>query len=277
MAASPGFRDQCMKAGCDTLSQILFRLTERKERPYNKSHQSIRKAGSQMKKNASDQVVEYILKRVESGEWGPGAKISTEVQLQKETGFGKATIREAVEKLVAMDILKKRQGDGTYVNDFSVGSIFSQMVPEVLFNAHDSITILEFREVVEPASVQMFVEHFEEERYELLKKYLEQMRQHQDDQDNDVFYESDRDFHLEIARGTKNSILIKVMEILNGAMTRYHYTANRTIGSKSGVAEHEEILDAIGRRDGELGALLMKRHLQRSKRDMLEYIRQRAK
>jgi GntR family transcriptional repressor for pyruvate dehydrogenase complex len=257
------------------VSPRLFQLTEGKERPYNKSHQRIRKARSQMKKNASDQVVEYIQKRIQSGEWRPGTKISTEVQLQRETGFGKATIREAVEKLVAMDILKKRQGDGTYVNDFSVGSIFSQMVPEVLFNAHDSVTILEFREVVEPASVQMFVEHFEKERYELLKKYLEQMRQHQDDTDNDIFYESDRDFHLEIARGTRNSILIKVMEILNGTMTQYHYTANRTIGSKSGVMEHEGILEAIGRRDGELGALLMRRHLQRSKKDMLEYMKRK--
>ena len=226
-----------------------------------------------MKKNASDQVVDYILQRIHAGEWNPGEKISTEVQLQAETGFGKATVREAVEKLVAMDVLKKRQGDGTYVNDISVGSAFCQMVPGFLFNAHDSITVLDFREVIEPASVRMFIEHFEEKRYELLKQYLELMRKHQSDTDNSAFYEADRDFHLEIARGTQNSILIKVMEILNGIMTQYHHMANRTIGSKSGVAEHEEILKAIGKRDGELGALLMLRHLQRSKRDMLEYMK----
>lgn len=226
-----------------------------------------------MKKNASDQVVDYILQRIHAGEWNPGEKISTEVQLQAETGFGKATVREAVEKLVAMDVLKKRQGDGTYVNDISVGSTFYQMVPGFLFNAHDSITVLDFREVIEPASVRMFVEHFEEKRYELLMQYLELMRKHQTDTDSSAFYEADRDFHLEIARGTQNSILIKVMEILNGIMTQYHHMANRTIGSKSGVTEHEEILKAIGKRDGELGALLMLRHLQRSKRDMLEYMK----
>ena len=68
-----------------------------------------------MKKSASDKVVEYIQVKIQAGIWKPGTKISTEVQLQQETGFGKTTVREAVEKLVARGILKKIQGDGTYV------------------------------------------------------------------------------------------------------------------------------------------------------------------
>lgn len=59
-----------------------------------------------MKKNASDQVMEYIQSKVQARIWTPGMKISTETQLQKETGFGKAAVREAVEKLVLMGILK---------------------------------------------------------------------------------------------------------------------------------------------------------------------------
>ena len=225
-----------------------------------------------MKKSACDQVVEYIQDKIRLGEWTSGGKISTESQLQKDTGFGKATIREAVEKLVAMDILTKRQGDGTYVNDITAGSLFYQLIPGFVLNLYDSITILEFREVIEPACVQMFVNNFNEGIIKQLEDYLKCMDLHQNNTERDDFYKADRDFHLAIAKGSNNTIMIKIMEILNGAMTGYHYTANKTIGSKTGVEEHTAILKAIQVKDVELASLLMKRHIQRSKKDLLEYI-----
>lgn len=225
-----------------------------------------------MKKSASDQVVEYIQKKIQSGIWKPGMKISTEVQLQQETGFGKTTVREAVEKLVTMGILKKNQGDGTYVEEYDASSLINLIKPELLLNQHDIITILEFREILEPACVELFVKRYDEKRTEELAELLQAMRTYQYDQDNTFFYEADRDFHLKIAEGTGNSILIRVMEILNEEMTKYHYTANHTIGAKSGVEEHGRILEAIRQRDAELGSIFMKRHIQRSKLDMQKFM-----
>lgn len=225
-----------------------------------------------MKKSASDQVVEYIQKKIQSGIWKPGMKISTEVQLQQETGFGKTTVREAVEKLVTMGILKKNQGDGTYVEEYDASSLINLIKPELLLNQHDIITILEFREILEPACVELFVKRYDEKRTEELAELLQAMRTYQYDQNNTFFYEADRDFHLKIAEGTGNSILIRVMEILNEEMTKYHYTANHTIGAKSGVEEHGRILEAIRQRDAELGSIFMKRHIQRSKLDMQKFM-----
>lgn len=225
-----------------------------------------------MKKSASDQVTEYIQKKIQMGIWKPGTKISTEVQLQQETGFGKTSVREAVEKLAAMGILKKIQGDGTYVQEYDAGTLVNRMKPDLVLNHHDIITVLEFREIVEPACVELFIARYDEKRTEELAELLEAMRMHQYDQNNAFFYEADRDFHLKIAEGTGNSILMHVMEILNEEMTKYHYTANKTIGAKSGVMEHERVLDAIRQRDAELAGLFMKRHIQRSKKDMQGYM-----
>ncbi len=223
-----------------------------------------------MKKGASDQVIEYIQKKISSGEWTQGMKIATEEQLKTTIGVSKASVREAVEKLVAMDILTKRQGDGTYVNHFTTGTMFQQLAPGFFMNTYDPVTVLEFREVIEPACVKMFIEHFDEERYRTLEENLRNMEESQYTA-SEIFYQADRNFHLTIALGSENAILIKVMEILNEAMTNYHSMANRTIGAKSGAKEHAAILEAIRIRDVELAALLMKRHIQRSKRDIKEY------
>ena len=225
-----------------------------------------------MKKSASDQVVEYIREKIQTGVWTPGTKISTESQLQSETGFGKATIREAVEKLVAIGVLKKRRGDGTYVQECDAGSLMNRVMPNMMLNPYDIITILDFREIVEPACVELFIAHCDEEDVLALDNLLHIMKEHQHETNSAPFHEADRDFHLKIAEGTGNSILVRVMEILNEENKKYHYTASRTIGAKSGVAEHEAILNAIKQRDAELAALLMKRHIQRSKQDMQRYM-----
>lgn len=228
------------------------------------------KESDMVKKGASDQVIEFIQKKISSGEWTQGMKIATEEKLKEQTGVSKASVREAVEKLVAMDILTKRQGDGTYVNQLSSGTMFQQLMPGFFANIYDPITILEFREVIEPACARMFIEHYDEERFHRLEEYLQCMKDAQKE-DREAFYQADRNFHLTLAIGAGNAILVKIMEILNDAITNYHYIASKTIGAKSGVKEHEGILEAIRLRDKELAELLMKRHIQRSRRDIEAY------
>lgn len=228
-----------------------------------------------MKKNASDAVVEIIQKKLQSGEWTVGMKIATETQLMRESGVGRPAVREAIEKLVAMDILAKRQGDGTYVNDFSVRSYFKQLMPGLMLNHYDSIAILEFREVLEPACVRMFIEHFDPEIFASLESYTAVMMEHRHHQCNTAIersHEADRDYHLAIARGSDNPIIVKVMEIMYEALTNYHFDAQKTIGLRTGADEHAAILKAIEARDSEMAALLMKRHIQRSKHDIKKYL-----
>lgn len=222
-----------------------------------------------MKKGASEQVIEYIEKKIQDGVWRSGMKISTEAQLQQEIGVSKPSVREAVERLVAMNILTKRQGDGTYINDMNAGSLIDQMIPYFLLGPNDAITILEFREAVEPACVEMFVDHYDPEKVRQLEEHLRTMEQYQDG--GEEFHNADMEFHNLIAAGTGNPIMSKIMSLLRSPINKYHLTASFTIGSRSGPAEHRAVLNAIKQRDKELASLLMKRHIQRSKRDMLAY------
>ena len=177
-----------------------------------------------------------------------------------------------MEKLVAMGILKKNQGDGTYVQEYDAGLLVNQMQSELILNPCDVVAILEFREIVEPACVYFFIERSGEAQIKELDGLLEIMERHQADPDGAAFYEADCAFHLKIAAGSGNPLLARMMELLNGEMNRYHYTASKTIGARTGVEEHRHILNAIHQKDQELACLFMKRHIQRSKRDMEAYM-----
>jgi GntR family transcriptional regulator len=72
-----------------------------------------------------------ILKRLETREWLPGAKLPPEGELSRELGVSVGTLRHAVGELCDEGILWRRQGSGTYVRSEAraSGTVFSLSRP----------------------------------------------------------------------------------------------------------------------------------------------------
>ncbi len=85
------------------------------------------------------------------------------------------------------------------------------------------------------------------------------------------FAQADLDFHILIAKGSKNPVMYKTIEMLYSIFFNYQYESNKQIGPKSGVLEHKSILNAISLKDEEMASLLMRRHIQRSKKDIEDF------
>ncbi|MGL5057854.1 MAG: FadR/GntR family transcriptional regulator [Fusobacteriaceae bacterium] len=67
------------------------------------------------KEKASDKVFEYIEEKIVKGIWKEGDKIESENQLAKELNVSRVSVREAISKMVAMGILLKKKGGGSFV------------------------------------------------------------------------------------------------------------------------------------------------------------------
>lgn len=227
------------------------------------------------KKNemASQIVVNYIQSKISSGEWKKKEKIESEPQLMKNTGVGRPAVREAIQIMVALGILTKRQGDGTYLNESSASSMMSSLLPSILFDNYDALTILQFREIVEPQCVKLFIDNCSDSDIVELRRLWE-IQKENDGKDSKKFYEADASFHLQIIKGANNPLISTIIDILKDAMFSYQYKSNHTIGSKTGAVEHERILLAIEAKDKQLSEIYLRRHLERSIRDIKEYIKQ---
>lgn len=62
-------------------------------------------------------IVEQIRDLIIEGKWAPKEKIPNESQLCNLFGVSRTSLRSAIEKLCAIGLLEKRQGDGTYTID----------------------------------------------------------------------------------------------------------------------------------------------------------------
>lgn len=63
------------------------------------------------------QIADGLLERIQSGELAPGNRLPPERELSEMLGVSRMTLRRALRRLEAQGLLRRRQGDGTYVSE----------------------------------------------------------------------------------------------------------------------------------------------------------------
>ena len=62
-----------------------------------------------------EQVAEILAAKIRNGEWQIGQKLPGEIELAREYGVGRSTVRETLNILQQKGMIEKRHGSGTYV------------------------------------------------------------------------------------------------------------------------------------------------------------------
>lgn len=214
----------------------------------------------------SDKVFNEIKEKIISGEWTKGTKIMSEPQLAKELGVSRVSVREAIEKMVALSILNKKQGEGTFVSELGANTYLNSLIPMITLEITDYLDILEFRLMVEVESARLCAIRCDESIIRDLEECYEQMIDLKDDMDK--FTDRDLDFHIKIAQGSGNPLVVKVYEILRDLLSYHQKSLYKSLGPTGGIKEHRHILDALKNRDSELAAIFIRRHIERTIKDL---------
>ena len=207
-----------------------------------------------------DKVYEHIIEKIKSTQWEQGMKIASENELSSELDVSRVAVRQATEKLVALGLLYRIKGSGTYVNKIEARTYLNNLLPILLLEEKDIYSLLEFRQYFEYGNVKMFIENFSIDKYEQLVVQYDMMKKSIDNPSE--FYSADFRFHSIIAEGTVNPINIKINEILTDILIKHQEILFAEIGPELGLAYHEQLLRYISNRDKELAALFMMRHIE---------------
>ncbi len=209
---------------------------------------------------ASQRVYDYIIQKIRSREWEPGNKIPTEAELGKLLGTSRLPVREALNRLTALGLLIRRHGSGSYVSEMNVGEIIDLVVPLILIEKEDLLSVLEFRLYFETGNIELFMQNHTPEAIEELETHCMNMVNNADS--SNVFSLEDFYFHRSIARGTGNFFITRISELLTSVLIRHQSQLNQSIGPMVGLEYHQRILDAIKSKDKELAILMMRRHIE---------------
>lgn len=214
----------------------------------------------------SDKVFNEIKQKIISGEWTSGMKIMSESQMAQELGVSRVSVREAIEKMVALNILTKKQGGGTFVNELNSSIYLNSLIPMLTLDRIDYLDILQFRLMIEVESTKLCVLKCDESVIIQLQECYEQMLESKDEMDK--FTERDLEFHRIIALGSGNPLVVKIYEILRDLLSYHQKSLYKNLGPSGGIKEHKQVLDAIVNRDAELAGIYIRRHLERTIMDL---------
>ncbi len=212
------------------------------------------------KNSISDEIVKQVMKQISSGNLRPGQRLPSERDLCKQFNTGRSSLREALRCLSIMGVLTARVGEGTSVA--TSGSKFLGRVMEwrVITEHYDLRNLMELRLALEGLAVASAAERATETELAEIEGMIPRMRDALDDAKR--FSALDLEFHLALARASRNEALLDMLTMIRGQLARVVSTVLKLPDARPlSLQEHEGIAKALRRRKSEAARKAMQVHL----------------
>ncbi|GJH29399.1 transcriptional regulator NanR [Caballeronia novacaledonica] len=213
------------------------------------------------------EVQDRLMERIQSGEVAPGEQLPSERELMGTYGVGRPAIREALQTLERAGIVEIAHGERARVVVPTAQSLIAQIAIGTMHLLRTQPDMLEHlksaRLFLESGTARMAAERASDDDVERLRAKVRDQRAALADRDE--FLERDMAFHREIAQITGNPIYPSIVESIFRWASEYYRPMVRAPGAEQlTLAEHERIVEALARRDGEGAAQAMHAHLSRA-------------
>lgn len=205
---------------------------------------------------------------IQTGIYADGDQLPAERQLAITFGAARSTIRKVLNQLEQRNLVVRRVGSGTFVN-YS-GPIHQGM--EDIADLVSPLQLIDTRFAIEPYMTRLATIHATAKDLENIEGVLHRIEETAHDQN--LFTQLDSEFHLELARCSRNPLIVRIYQQVN--MVRLHAQWNRMktlILSPEKISmyneQHRAIFEALRHRDAQTASDLMTRHLDVARQDLI--------
>jgi len=208
----------------------------------------------------ADVATRRLAHSIVTGELAQGQKLN-EAELAERFGMGRGPLREALRHLEGMRLVKRIPNAGARV---------------VVLDRKTLSDLYGVREALEGMACRLAATQMTDDEIANLSKLLDRHEEQIRMEGGKVYSQSegDLDFHYQIARGSRNRMLMDLLgneqyQLLR--MCRYR-TSRKAARTQPALQQHRQIVAALEQRDGELAELLMRRHIQGAWKSISEMI-----
>ncbi|MBU0724898.1 MAG: GntR family transcriptional regulator [Alphaproteobacteria bacterium] len=199
------------------------------------------------RRSLHDEVVERLRDLIVEGELEPGKRVPERV-LCERFGISRTPLREALKVLASEGLVELLPNRGAVVAPLTVTEL--DEIIEVMVTLEGLAGMLAASRMSDAAISEVKALH-----YEMLACHARA--------DLHSYFKLNQAIHLAIIAGAGNATLVQTYGALNGRVRRFRYMANLS-GERwdHAVAEHDEILSALTKRDATLLSRLLSDHLR---------------
>jgi len=217
---------------------------------------------------ATNVILARLKHAIETGIYASGDQLPAERQLAVSFGAARSTVRKVLDQLEHMNLVTRRAGSGTFVNcsgpeQHNLNDVAALVSP---------LQLIETRFAIEPYMTRLATIHASSGDLESIESTMKQLEECNADQD--LFTQLDCEFHLELARCSRNPLIVRMYQQVN--MVRLHAQWDRMkklILTPQKIAEynaeHRGIFEALLRRDANTAVDLITTQLEHARIDLI--------
>jgi DNA-binding FadR family transcriptional regulator len=207
-------------------------------------------------------VAQLISRGIEAGDFNPGARLPTELQLAETFGVSRNVVREAVAQLRADGIVEARQGLGAFV--LSPEQRTSIRIDKQALESVDNMRqLFELRRILETESATLAAIRRSKKQLAAIKAALDRMGGEERWEEGSI--EADLAFHREIAKATGNDYIHTFISFVCEQIRRSIHYARLTNPLHDlvevNVGEHVRIYEALAAGDPDAAGAAMAAHI----------------
>ncbi|MFJ2901296.1 FadR/GntR family transcriptional regulator [Streptomyces sp. NPDC087212] len=196
----------------------------------------------------SDDLAEQLLTEIIDGRHPPDSALPAEGELSERAGVSRLTVREAVKRLRAQNVVRVVRGRGTYVNPPDRWTALEPVVRAASRGAGGALAsrLVEARRLIENGAAELAATRRTDDDLAELRRQLGLMREAARVGDTEQFVQADIDFHDVVMRASGNLFVPLLFEPFGALLVeaRRETSAVPEIRTNA-LAHHEAVLAAL--------------------------------
>ena len=222
---------------------------------------------------AHEEVVSQLRALMERGVLRTGDRLPSERELAKRFGVSRVTVRQALSVLQAMGLIESRIGNGTFARAGHKALSVTDLASALRMAQGNLTEQLELRRLIEPQVACLAAERATDADLDELLRYISLQEARL--AEGVPFVEEDSAFHRAIARATKNTLLVKMVEGIQELLRESHEHSMRAPGGMQLSLEgHTRVYQAIRGHEAQAAYEAMLAHILDVERLILQLLAQ---
>jgi len=213
-----------------------------------------------------EQIVQQIEDSIVKGALKPGDQLPAERDLAHRFGVSRTAVREAVKALREKGLVEAYSGRGTFITDGTSQAVRQSLDLLVKIGQPEgSAHLAEVRGILEPEIAALAAIRIQQSELATMREAVAVMDRAT--HDPDTYIEADLDFHLALAEGASNPLILSLLDSVIGLLREQRLRSFNASRGSGGQIHHKRILAAVERHDPEAARCAMRAHLEQVRDD----------
>ncbi|MEA3537396.1 FadR/GntR family transcriptional regulator [Rhizobium sp. CC-YZS058] len=233
------------------------------------------------KRSVRETLLRQIVEKIVSGELPEGSTIPNEAELTEQFGVSRTSLREAMQYMSALGMVRSRTRAGTTVLPRENWNYLDPLLLDVMLKIGADETfytsLIDARQLLEPAAAAQAAANADARALSQIARAFEDMVE-ANSRDTEAWSRADLEFHTAIINASGNWVYRQFATAIRAALLASFRLTNRASQShQQAIAKHQDVLEAIRMRRPDAARYAMEQLIGVARSEITDALRRQRK